>query len=193
MNIYQKLQKTRIDLQNMKLQKSGKNAYSNFTYYELSDFLPAINSLCNKNGLYTQFSIVSEEGLEKAVLIIVNNELPEERVMFTSPTAEAEIGKKKDGTGGADPIQNLGGKITYLRRYLLQMAFEMVEPEMVDSINRELTVEVSDEDKEKINAAKSIADLTKVCGELKTKYKISLITPLYEEAKIKLEQKESKA
>jgi len=35
--------------------------------------------------------------------------------------------------------------------------------------------------------------LTKVCGELKNKYKISLITPLYDEAKTKLDQKESKA
>jgi hypothetical protein len=73
------------------------------------------------------------------------------------------------------------------------IAFEIADSDKIDSINKELTEEVAEEDKKKISKAKDMAALTKVCGELKTKYKISLITPLYDEAKTKLDQKESKA
>ena len=68
------------------------------------------------------------------------------------------------------------------------IAFEIAESDLTDSIKRDLTEEVSEKDQEEIKNAKTLAELTKVCGELKTKYKISLITPLYDEAKVKLEQ-----
>ena len=39
LNIYQKLQKSRVDLQNKKLKKTGINKYSNYDYFELGDLL----------------------------------------------------------------------------------------------------------------------------------------------------------
>src|SRR3972149_9623008 len=115
-NVYQKIQKVRRQLVELNLKKSGKNEYSRFTYYELGDFLPSLNKLMDENGLTTRFIIPHKD---KAILEVINSDKPEEKIVFMSPTAEVEIGKKKDGTGGADPIQNLGGKITYMRRYLL--------------------------------------------------------------------------
>lgn len=193
MNIYQKIAKVRVDLQNLNLKKSGNNTFSHYQYFELGDFLPAINELCLKNDLITAFSIIHDKGTEKAILTLYNASEPTEKLCFVSPTAEVEIGRKKDGTGGAEPIQNLGGKTTYLRRYLLMTAFEMVESDMVEKIKRDLTDEISEEDQTRIRGAKSMESLTKICGELKTKYKISLITPIYDEMKVKLDQKESKA
>ena len=196
MNIYTKLIQARLDLQNLKLKKTGKNDYSNFTYYELGDFLPAVNELASKHGLFTRFNIISDKGIEKAILTIINAENPEEKVDFISPTAEAFIGSKmKDGvrTGGADPIQNLGGKTTYMRRYLLMTAFEMVESDQVDSIKRELLNEMEEKDIKAITKSKTLKELTETCSKLKLKYKTSLITPLYDEVKAKLEQDRSKA
>lgn len=190
MNLYKKLAKSRVDLQEMKLKKSGNNTFSHFTYYELSDFLGAINAICAKNGLLTQFNVVTDGGREKAILTIYNAEEPTEKLSFVAPTAEVEIGKKKDGTGGADPIQNLGGKLTYMRRYMFITAFEIAEIDSVESINRELTDEIEEKDLALIKGAKDFESLTKVCGSLKTKYKISLITPVFEEMKQKLSQKE---
>ena len=187
MNIYQKLQKARVELQELDLKKSGKNTYSNFTYYELGDFLPAINKLCNKHGLFTKFNIVTNKRVEKAVLSVLDAEKPVDKLDFISNTAEVEIGRKKDGRGGAQPIQNLGGKITYMRRYMLMTAFEMVESDRVEEVKRELTDEIPEEDVKKIKEAKDFESLTKICGSLKKDYKAKLIKPHYDKRKEELE------
>jgi hypothetical protein len=189
-NIYQKIQSARIELQNLSLKKTGKNSYSNYTYYELSDFLPAINILMDKHGIFSEFSIQRMTDVEIAVLRLYNTDNPAEIAAFTLPTAEVEIGKKKDGTGGADPIQNLGGKTTYMRRYLHMIAFEMVESDTVEQIKRELTDEVSDDDLAQIKTAPDITSLQKTCATLKTKYNAKLIIPHYNLRKVELEQQE---
>lgn len=190
MNLYIKLNNARYELQNLRLKKSGLNKYSSYNYYELGDFLPAINSLCLKYDMTTRFNIIADKNSEKAILTIINSSEPQEKLEFISPTAEVEIGKKKDGTGGAEPIQNLGGKITYMRRYMLMTAFEMVESDRVEQINRELTGSISDDDLEKINKTRTQSQLIKVCSALKTKYKTNLITPHYERRIEELKQDE---
>ena len=45
MNIYEKLQKARVDLQSKGIKKSGKNTFAKYDYYELADFMPAVNSI----------------------------------------------------------------------------------------------------------------------------------------------------
>ena len=44
-SIYEKLAQMRVELQSKKLTKTGKNIYSKYDYYELSDFLPSCNSI----------------------------------------------------------------------------------------------------------------------------------------------------
>lgn len=186
MNVYQKLQKVRVELQDKELKKTGRNTYSNFTYYELADFLPMVNVLFNDHGLVSKFDIKPGKH-EKAILTVINADEPSEQIKFISPTAEVEIGKKKDGTGGAEPIQNLGGKITYMRRYLLMTALEMVESDLVERIKKETTTEVDEADVKKIKACKDIKELTLLYGKLDKKYKTALIRPLFSEKKAELE------
>ena len=121
MNVYQKLQKCRVELQNMNLKKTGNNKFAGFTYFELSDFLPTINELCEKHGLFTRTSFTSE----LAMLEVINAEAPEEVILFTSPQAEATL-------KGCHAIQNVGAVETYQRRYLLMVAFEIVENDSLD-------------------------------------------------------------
>lgn len=163
-NIYQKIQEVRVQLQNMNLKKTGKNTYSSFSYYELRDFLPQLNNLMLSNDIMTAFSIVKTSEVEEAVLEVFNSSKPEEKVDFRLPTAEVEIGKKKDGTGGAEPIQNLGGKATYMRRYMMMIAFEIIESDYVDK--NPITEEISDKDIEKIEAVKSLDELKVVYEDL---------------------------
>lgn len=183
MNIYQKLATARVELQDMKLKKTGKN--QTMSYYELGDILPAVNGLCKKHDMMTRLNIV-RDGVEKAVLTVYNATDPNEKLDFVCPTAEAQLPRGQE-------IQNLGAKITYLRRYMLMTAFEIVESDMVDKVNIDLTDEVSEEDQKKVRDSKDMESLTKICGQLKSKYKYSLITPIYDEMKVKLDQKESKA
>jgi hypothetical protein len=43
--VYEKLQKARIKLQHTELKKSGHNKFAGYKYFELGDFLPAIQSI----------------------------------------------------------------------------------------------------------------------------------------------------
>ena len=81
LNIYQKIQKSRVDLQNKKLKKTGVNKYSNYDYFELGDFLPAINEICNNNGLATIFQFTKE----LATLDVIDVDNPENKLQFSTP------------------------------------------------------------------------------------------------------------
>jgi hypothetical protein len=100
MNLYTKLQKARIALQNTKLKKSGHNKFAGFKYFELGDLIPHINNIFDDLGLFSAFNI-DKEGL--ASLAIVNTDKPDEIVFFTSPIADAQV-------KGTTPVQALGAR-----------------------------------------------------------------------------------
>lgn len=122
MNIYQKLQKARIALQNTALKKSGMNRFAGFKYFELGDLLPHINNIFDDLGLFSAFNIKDE----LAALTIVNTDKPDEAVQFTSPIADASV-------KGTTPVQSLGAVHTYLKRYLYLNALEIIENDMLDA------------------------------------------------------------
>lgn len=121
LNIYQKLQKSRVELQAKNLKKSGKNSYSNYEYFELGDFLPGVNEVCNNNGLATIFHFEKEI----ATLSVIDVDNPESIIKFETPIEMAAI-------KGSSTIQQIGGTQTYARRYLYMMAFEIAETDIVD-------------------------------------------------------------
>lgn len=127
MNIYEKLQQCRVELQELKLKKGAKNKFVGFEYYELADFLPAVNNLFNKHKLCSVFNIYKENDNEVARLTIVNAEKTDECLVFESPTADAQL-------KGCAPIQSLGGVHTYMKRYLYLNALEIVEPDLLDGL-----------------------------------------------------------
>jgi len=122
MNIYKKLQKVRVDLQNSNLKKSGNNKFAGYSYFELGDFLPKINELMLENSLTSSICFMAEI----AVLKIIDCDKPEDSIEFTSPVANAQL-------KGCHEIQNLGAVQTYLRRYLWTNAMEIVEHDPLDA------------------------------------------------------------
>jgi hypothetical protein len=121
MSVYKKLQEARILLQNTKLNKSGKNKFAGYEYFELGDFLPQIQNICKNVGLC---GIVSFNH-DMAYLQITDVE-DCTSVMFTSPMSSAAL-------KGCHDVQNLGAVQTYLRRYLWTNAFEIVEHDALDA------------------------------------------------------------
>lgn len=121
LNVYQKLQAARVELQKKNIKKSGKNNYSNFTYFELKDFIPPVNEIFLNIGLSSNFSI--QDGI--ATLCITNTDDLEEFVLFTSPIAEAPL-------KGCTPIQSVGAVHTYMKRYLYLNALEITEDDILD-------------------------------------------------------------
>lgn len=125
MNIYEKLMNVRVDLANLGIKKTGKNNFTKDSYYELEDFLPEAQRLMLHHGIAGYCDMNN-----CARLILVDFEKEESVIEF-------EIEFKKADIKGAIGIQNLGGTITYLRRYLWMLALEITEHDSVDS-DREL-------------------------------------------------------
>ena len=119
--IWNKLQQARVQLQGVKMKKSGHNKFAGYTYFELGDFLPTINEIFNVIGLCGVVSFTASE----ATLRIVDTESGQEAI-FTCPMASAQL-------KGCHEVQNLGASITYIRRYLYVTALEIVEHDALDA------------------------------------------------------------
>lgn len=127
-SVYKKLARAKVMLQKSGLKKSGYNPYDKFYYFDLGDFLPRTNEIFDELGLIGVFVIEqrTDEGVatETASLTIINIDDPDEFIEFSSPTAEA---------AQRNPIQGLGSKHTYMRRYLYMEALDIAETDMVDA------------------------------------------------------------
>ena len=150
-NLYAKLNVVRVEL-SKSLEKSGKNNYSRYDYFQLKDFMPQALALCNEQGLFTKFwidrekielpskkvtqylngenqgEIVTEENnfqyVEYAYVLVVDVESGAEE-LFKKETREVTL-------QASQPIQNLGGKNTYMKRYMYMDVFEINENDSVE-------------------------------------------------------------
>jgi hypothetical protein len=122
MSVYKKLQAARVELQSMKMKKSGNNKFAGYNYFELGDFLPTINAMFDKCGLFSQVSYTAD----LATLRIVDTEDGSD-VVFTSPMGSAAL-------KGCHEVQNIGAVETYQRRYLYVTALEIVEHDALDAV-----------------------------------------------------------
>lgn len=144
MNLNETIIKIRVELQNSKIKKSGKNRFAGFEYYELADFLPKLNELMLKEKVNDRFTI--KDGL--AMLELIKGEERQEYTIpfkiFETPLA---FKKNKDGSFMKDSIGNyiqvpsmqdiqyLGALNTYYKRYLYLNAFGITDGEVIDSMD----------------------------------------------------------
>lgn len=122
MSVYEKINEARTLLQGMTIKRSGKNPFSKYDYFELKDFMPAINRICADIGLCGLISYTDKE----ATLTIIDTSNPEEKVYITSPMGSASL-------KGCHDVQNIGAVETYQRRYLWMTALEIVEHDALDA------------------------------------------------------------
>ena len=116
-----KLNEARTKVHTQKLDKSGRNTFAGYDYFELADFLPATLAAFSEVGLCGIVSFTRDE----ARLRIVDTESGAHDDI-TSPMSEANL-------KGCHAVQNLGAVQTYLRRYLWSAAIELSEHDAVDS------------------------------------------------------------
>jgi len=122
MNVYKKLIDARVKLQNTALTKSGHNKFAGYKYFELGDFLPAIQEIFQQVGLLGCVTFYTDI----AILTVINIDKPEEIIEFKCPMSSAAL-------KGCHDVQNLGAVQTYLRRYLWTNVMEIVETDIVDA------------------------------------------------------------
>ncbi|MBQ0035561.1 MAG: ERF family protein [Firmicutes bacterium] len=146
--IYELLQEVRYELSKTPLKKSGHNAHLKFNYFELADFVPTATKLFNERGLCPIFNITySPEGVEMATLKLIKG--PDE-IVFVTPTAEPSMNS---------PIQSLGAKHTYLRRYLYLNLLDLTESDIVD-----LTTEAKEEKPTAVTKAATAKQIEMIRG-----------------------------
>ena len=154
-NLKSKINEIRYEL-SKKMNKSGKNDYSKYDYFQLKDFMPQALELFNDRGVYTEFWVskdkyelpskttisrtfnengeiateteIKEENFEYkefAHLLAVNLDDEDDTIELTKETAEVRL-------QAAQPIQNLGGKTTYMKRYMYMDLLEINENDKVE-------------------------------------------------------------
>ena len=121
MSVHKKLMQARVRLQSTEMKKSGLNKFAGYSYFELGDFIPHIQTIFNEIGLCgvvsfnTEYATLCITDVDDGTVIVIQ-----------SPMAEANL-------KGAHPIQNLGAVESYQRRYLWMTAMEIVEHDIIDA------------------------------------------------------------
>lgn len=128
MSVYKKLQEARVILQNTKLNKSGKNKFAGFSYFELGDFIPQVTEIFNTIGLCGVVSFTHD-----TAYLTVHETVGDGFITFTSPLVMAENAK-------GQAIQSLGSTHTYFRRYLWLMCMEITENDVIDAVDQSVPV-----------------------------------------------------
>lgn len=154
LNIMQKIQKARVELQGKDLKKSGFNKGIGFKYFELDDFLPYINEICNNIGLFTKV----EFGKEEAILKIYDLEKREDVEIWNTPV---DITTLRNGS----VMQSIGAAQKYARRQLYQMAFEIAENDVLDSDD---AVDIEAEEAKKKISKPKVITINKLIDETDT-------------------------
>ena len=148
-----KLQVARVMLQKENLTKTGKNDFAHFDFFQLEDFLPKVNEIFAKLGLYAEFSISpvtidyeetvlkDAEGSQKVIarkpiikemsnLDIYDVQKENDMVSYEMEVAPVQIGNNTK----QNIYQAAGGRNTYYKRYLYMNALEIVEKDESDTV-----------------------------------------------------------
>lgn len=120
MSVHKKLMQARVDLLSIDLKKTGRNTFQNYSYFELGDFIPYIQTIFNNVGLCGVVSF-NNEYAQLCITDVDDGTV----IVITSPMAEANL-------KGSQPIQLIGSIQTFQRRYLWMAALELTEHDTID-------------------------------------------------------------
>lgn len=125
-NIYSKIMMARLQFLESNPQKSGRNDFQKFNYYELDDIVPTATRICNELGLYTEIDMGANT-YGYATLTVVNIDNVDEKCYFRLKMPEIN----NDNLNNA--LQDTGRCETYLRRYLYLLFLDIAQNDEVDA------------------------------------------------------------
>lgn len=120
MKTLQKLNQTIELIKKKDLKKSGRNTFSKYDYYTPEQVAELVTGACHEVGIFPKFDLIRNELGITGKLSIYDIESESEPVVFEMASAIPEI--KATNTS-----QQLGGAMTYTKRYLLMNAFDIVD------------------------------------------------------------------
>jgi len=136
-NIYGKIAEIKKRLTEVKISKSGLNKFSNFHYYEMTDFLTHIIALNHEIGV--DDTIMIDRKNDIATIRLTNTEDAADFKEVTIPYTDAEMLGKGGTPSTVDAIQRTGATITYIRRYLYVTAYDIKDSDGIDPLDTEET------------------------------------------------------
>ena len=120
-SIYAKLSSARAEFHASSIVKTGYNKFSEYSYFEFSDFLvPAIRILA-KNDLIAVISFTPD-----IATMTVYDMTCDATIIITSPMSTASL-------KACQPVQSMGACETFNRRYLYSTLMEIVEHDAVEA------------------------------------------------------------
>lgn len=123
-----KIEEIQYELMGHEFPKSGYNRFNKNRYHELKDILPPIIKECHKRDLVLLFNF----NQDLACLDVCDKHNPENKYRFTMPMPElTQLNSKMN------LIQSIGADSTYLKRYLLINAFQILEDDVADALEPE--------------------------------------------------------
>lgn len=175
MSIYKRHAKINCELLGKKIQKTGYNKHKKFYYYELEDMIPPVYAECFNENIDVDFPFC--EGV--AILKLVDMDNPKEYLTYRIGMPEIIAGTKNTNN---QVIQDVGADITYLKRYLLKLAFPcFMDKDVIDMGIDDASSANTNESSAK-KEEKKVADLP--MGELVLKAKEKLVKKGIDEKQI---------
>lgn len=166
-NVYQKLIQARLTFMEGGVEKTGKNMFMSFMYFELEDIVPRATKIFNDIGLLPVVRF--EDG--QAKMDVINTDNPDEVVTFTAPFDKIDpIISNNKGTKATNSMQALGASITYMRRYLYMIALDICEADEIDG-------HLGEESAPKTVAAKPVQKKVPVTPQQREQVKEHLTAP----------------
>lgn len=115
-----KIQKAVELIKSQNLKKKGKNKFSNYDYYTPEQVSELVIGACHSVKLFPKFDLVRNELGITGKLSVFDIESDEEPVVFEMASAIPEI-------KATNISQQLGGAMTYTKRYLFMNAFDIAD------------------------------------------------------------------
>lgn len=122
LTIHAKLLKARKEFHKTAIVKTGYNDFSNYAYFELSDFLVPAMEILGKHELLPVCSFETE-----IATMTVYDVVTGDTIVITSPLSTATL-------KACQPVQSMGACETFVRRYLWTAILEIVEHSAVDDL-----------------------------------------------------------
>lgn len=137
-----------IIMNEIRIEKNGKNTFSNYDYFKPEEINKKVNPLFLKYKIFPQFTTIlkefeltTTESLEKSQIVaqkefkeiaqlkLIDILNPKDVLIYEMPLKEIEI-------KGANKMQNVGGVRTYAKRYLYMEALNISDDKLdLDSNN----------------------------------------------------------
>ena len=120
MEIYKKIRDAIDEIKNSKLKKLGYNDYSKYYYYTPEQVSKLVYDACKKFNLFVKFDLLRTEFGILGEMIIIDIDNIENDLCYKMSTDIPQI-------KATNITQQLGGAMTYTKRYMLMNVFDIVD------------------------------------------------------------------